>query len=70
MKQIKIVSEGTGFTTKVLGPDGEPLPGCSKAVITILPSEMVQAVLTFDNVSLEIAGYADFDYPKDDGTPV
>lgn len=60
--QIRIVSEGTSFTTKVLGPDGEMLPNVTE--VEILPiaggsPSLVEARVTFTNVGLDIVAQAE-----------
>ena len=60
--QIHIVSDGTAQGTKVLGPDGKPLPGVVKIELyPIQYGDSVTSVVTFGNVALgppvvEIAG--------------
>lgn len=59
MQQIKIISDGIGFNTKVIGWDGNEIQGISKIEISILPNELVTAALTFDNVYLELIAQAE-----------
>ena len=62
--QVRIVSDGTSCTTKVLGPDGEMLPNV--AAIEVLPiaggpPSLVEARVTFTNVGLDIVAQAEED---------
>ena len=60
--QIRIVSEGTSCTTKVLGPDGEMLPNVTEVEILPIaggPSSLVEARVTFTNVGLDIVAQAE-----------
>lgn len=55
--QIRIVSDGTSCTTKVLGPDGEMLPNVTVVEIAPIeggPSSIVEAKVTFTHVALDI----------------
>lgn len=60
--QIRIVSDGTSCTTKVLGPDGEVLPNVTVVEIASIeggPSSLVEARVTFTNVGLDIVAQAE-----------
>lgn len=52
--QIKIISDGNPYTTQVLDCDGNQIKGITKVEIVIEPMDLVRAVLTFDNVILEM----------------
>lgn len=55
--QIRIVSDGTSCTTKVLGPDGEMLPNVAAVEIFPIeggPSSLIEAKVTFTNVALDV----------------
>lgn len=55
--QIRIVSDGTSCTTKVLGPDGEALPNVAAVEILPIaagPPSLVEARVTLTNVELDI----------------
>lgn len=52
---IRIISNGTGFATRVLNTNGEEINGVTKIEIEpITANGQVTATLTFENVELEI----------------
>lgn len=62
--QIRIVSDGTNCTTRVLGPDGKMLPNVAAVEILPIaadPPSLVEARVTFTNVSLDIVAQAEGD---------
>ena len=63
MKQIKIISDGNPYTTQMLNHDGTPIVGVRKIVITGEADKLFSAVVTFDNVALEL--YAQADLPQE-----
>jgi hypothetical protein len=69
MGQIKIISDGNGFTTSILDYDDKPIQGVSRIEKVIEPDQLVKAVLTFDNVILSIVAEADLTQDeKQDGS--
>lgn len=55
MKQIKIISDGTSFNTKVLNHDGTEIEGITSVTIDpITINSLVTVSMTFINVALEI----------------
>lgn len=54
MEQIKIISDGNSYATQVLDCDGRPIKGITKLEIVVEPTGLVTAMLTFDNVILEM----------------
>ena len=60
--QIRVVSDGTSCTTKVLGPDGEMLPNVTEVEILPIaggPSSVVEARITLTNVGLDVVAQAE-----------
>ena len=52
MPNVKIVTDGSAYGTKVYTEDGHEVKGIAKAEITILPGS-IEAVLTLAGLSLD-----------------
>ena len=57
VRRVRIVSNGMGGPgTRVLGPDGEMLPGVTAATWTCEVGEVATAVVQFVNVEVDVVG--------------
>lgn len=54
MNKLRIVSQGLGSNTHVFTADGQELQGITSVKLTILPTMVVKAEITFIDVELEI----------------
>lgn len=68
MEQIKIISDGDGYTTRVFDCDGREIKGMTSIKIFVEPRELTRAVLTFDNVILEMIAQTKSGQDKQDGS--
>jgi hypothetical protein len=51
---MKIVSDGNAMNTKIYDDDGKEIKGATELKISVLPNQPVKAMLSFDNVKLEV----------------
>ena len=66
MNTIKIISNGTGLTTKIYNHNGEEIYGVTSIQIdTIRINQTVKARLTFDMAQLEIVANLENETKKD-----
>jgi len=57
--QIRIVSDGTPFGTKVFDAEGSEIKGCiTKVEWSIEGGKVAQATLTFSDVEVDVSGDA------------
>ena len=59
VSQIKIVSDGTAANTQIYDCDGKIMKGVAGFGIFVKAGGLVNAVLTFDNVILDVIAQAE-----------